>query len=441
MPQFSKPARPHHVFEPRPFISQGRVSYDVPNSIVHDRKFDTAIRGSHITEHQNRIVNDRATRDDKLIMRSKNYENVTIDIDKSSKAHALLMKERYNSLVTNGSSHSHSKHQRKRTRRIVELIQKNLMFQAEYLNKYNSLPSLSRIRRTLMKMFRSNEDDLNYTAGLIDLADWLLGVINMSNIMYADYYLSMTEEDYIDAISKTNFARYHPNGLEISWSHQYCIFSLKGTTLLLPKAYILLFHNKICDLLSIMVYTKYAQHSSLPPDADTVLLDFCYDLWELHIEYGQKFFSIAKCLEGLATAESLIEVEKWENTSFLSNIVRDIRKDTGFEYKNSFIQKTFKRADIPFRHELAALSKISGHPFVDMEEGSISLHKYTTESYNLDRDKIFQCMCYVKQSYIRNHFLREGKWPPVVPLGINICEPLRMAWLLGLDPEGNEIIR
>lgn len=303
------------------------------------------------------------------------------------------------------------------------------------------LPTLIRTRQSMIRMFRSSEEDLNYIAGLVDLADWLLGVINLSNVMYAEYFLSMSEEDYLDEVSKFNYASYKPNGMELSWSHQYCIFRLKEKSLLLPKAYILLFHNKICDLLSIMLYTKYAEHSTLPRKSYTTLLDFCYDLWDLHVEYGQKFFSIAKCLEGLASAESLVDVEQWENTTFLENIIRDIKKDTGFNYKNSFIQKAFRKADIPFRHELAALSKISGHPFVDMLEGSVSLHKYTTESYNLDNEKIFQCMCYVKQNYIRNHYLREGKWPPIHPLDINAAEPLRMAWLLGLDPEGSEIVR
>lgn len=437
----SKPARPNHFFEPRPFISQGKVAFEVPNSIVHDRKFDTAIRGSHIMEHKKRVLNETLTKDDKLILRSKNYSEVDINIDKSCKAHAYLMRERYNALVVNNSNRSHDKNQRKRVRRIVEMIEKNITFQSEYLNKHNSLPSLPRTRRALTKMFKSAGEDLNYIAGLIDLADWLLGVINLSNVMYADYYMNLSEDDYLDEVTKINFAIYRPNGLELSWSHQYCVFSLKGTNLLLPKAYILLFHNKICDLLSIIMYTKYAQQSTLPPGAYDTLLDFCFDLWDLHVEYGQKFFSIAKCLEGLATAESLIDVERWENTAFLDNIVKDIRKDTGFNYRGSFIQLTFQRADIPFRHELAALSKISGHPFVDMEEGSVSLHKYTTESYDLDNDKIFQCMCYVKQNYIRNHFLREGKWPPIMPLDVHVAEPLRMAWLLGLDPEGGEITR
>lgn len=436
---YSKPKKPAFIYEPRPFISQSKVSFESPSSIIYERKFDTAIRESQLTEHYARMLKCEPNKDDTLISRCKNYPEKYIGPDRSSTTVARLMADRFTKSQLSERLQLHDNNQPRRVSRMIQMVEKNITFQSEYLNQTNILPSLQLSRQKMKKMFKSRDADNTFITSLIDCADWLLGVINMSNLMYSDYFRNLSCEDYIEELSTSNHCAYKGADIEISWSHQLCIIKINQFVALLPKCYILLLHNKICDLLSILIYTRYASHSTLPPNSETTVMDFCYELWMLHIEYGQDFFGIAKCLEGLASAETLIDVEKWDNSEFLHRIIRDIYEATGFDYKGSTIRDMLKKADIPFRHELAALSKISGHPFVDMVEGAHKIHKHTNETYDLDYDKIYECMCYIKQNYIRNHILRENKWPPTEPIPKEAPEALRMACLRNLDPEGATI--
>nr|UCW41650.1 RNA dependent RNA polymerase [Turkana Chu-like virus] len=436
---YSKPKKPSFLFEPRPFISQTKVSMDTPSSIIFDRKFDTALRESHLQEHYQRVKENDMTTDDKLIIECQNYPKKYVGADKSSTAISRLFLDRYDKILLNGKLKTHDLSQPKRVSRVIKLAHKNIQFQTEYLNKANLLPSVTLLRKNMKHMLTSSNYDNNFLVGLIDCADWLLGVINLSNLMYSDYFKTLDEDVFVSELSKLNYSKYSGANIEISWSHHYCIVKINDYVALLPKSYILLLHNKICDLISIVIYTRYASHSTLPKNAEQTVLDFCHELWELHLEYGQQFYTISKCLEGLASAETLIDVERWDNTEFLLRINKDILTDTGFNYIQSSIRQMLKKSDIAFRHELAALSKICGHPFVDMEQGAHKIYKHTNEVYDLDYDKIYECMCYVKQNYIRNHIVREGKWPVTKPLPIHAPEGLRIAMLRNLDPEGASI--
>lgn len=412
---------------------------DTPNSIIYERKFDTAIRESHIVDHYQRVREDTLTKDDHLIKNCKNYPSRYIGPNKSCTTASRLLSDRLTKSYAGDRMKIHDTSQPRRINRIMKLVEKNLTFQSEYLNKNNVLPSIRQLRQNMKKALLTQEHDNTFITSLIDCADWLLGVINLSNLMYADYFKQLTDDEYIKELSAENFCKYKGADLEISWSHQFCIIKLNQMITLLPKSYILLLHNKICDLLSVLLYTRIASYSTLPTDAEQTVIDFCSELWDLHNDYGQDFYTIAKCLEGLASAETLIDVEEWDNSEFLSRIIRDIYDDTSFDYKTSTIRDIFRKVDIPFRHELAALSKICGHPFVDMKEGAQKIHKYTNETYELDYDKIYECMCHVKQNYIRNYILRENKWPPTEPLPKEAPEGLRMACLRNLDPEGATI--
>lgn len=96
----------------------------------------------------------------------------------------------------------------------------------------------------------------------------------------------------------------------------------------------------------------------------------------------------------------------------MAAINRDLNESTGFNYETSELKYLLRSADVAFRHELMCLSKILGHPLVDMEGGAYDLHAKVTEKYRIDMSKIEKVICYVKENYIRNHIARYGKWPP-----------------------------
>lgn len=432
----SRRQRPTDKFEPRPFASQTKVSFDIPSTIVYEKKFDTAIRGSHIEQHYSRIRQGNDTLDDRLTSSLPNYPINQQSHDVSCATHARIMLDLYNKHEMDDSMKLHNKDVPARTQRMINLAFDNLELQTYYLNHKNQLPSKQRAFKELGTIRKLETEQLSYLNCLLDYSDWLMGVINASNTMYADYYRDLGEDDYIRDLSARNSAEYKPLSLMISWSHNYCVIRHQGYAVLLPKSYILLLHNKASDLISIVLYAKLARHSSMPRNFPTLILDTCLELWQTVVDYGQDGFTICKCLEALASAEALCAVEEWENTEFLRVVTKDLYNDTGYDYKTSSLRHIWRNQSPATMHELACLSKIAGHPLVDMEGGALAIHKYTTEQYELNYDKINECTCYVKQNYVRNYVLRYGKWPSHVITSAAAPDAIKYGSLTNSDPEG-----
>ncbi|API61887.1 RNA-directed RNA polymerase [Mos8Chu0 chuvirus] len=430
------PQRPTDCFEPRPFASQTKVSFEAPSTVVYDKKFDTAIRASHVEQHYSRVKMKRKTLDDQLTTELENYPERMVNHDISSAAHARIMRDLFEKYQTNDVPKFRNPAVTKRTHRMIDLALANLELQTKHLNGKNHLPMKANVLSGLKQIAVRETMDHGYLNVLFDYADWLLGVINMSNAMYADYYRRLTPEEYVQDLRTRNRATYKMLGLTISWGHNFCVVSHSGRHVLLPKSYILLLHNKTSDLISILLYSKIAKYSSMPPDFEVKVVDTCINLWQTVIEYGQQGFTICKCLEALASAETLCITEKWDNRAFLEVVCRDLRDDTGFDYKTSELRQIWRGLGPAALHELACLSKIAGHPLVDMEGGAQTIHKYTTEQYILDYDKINECTCYVKQNYIRNYILRYGKWPSHTVISSAAPDAIKYGSLLNLDPEG-----
>nr|QHA33913.1 RdRp [Atrato Chu-like virus 1] len=428
--------RPTERFEPRPFASQTKVSFDAPSTIVYDKKFDTALRASQIEQHYKRVRSENPTLDDKLTESLENYPRQKPSDNVSCSAHARIMLSVYNLATSTDHPRLFNRKVPARTNRLINLAFDNIEIQMGYLLKNNKLPNVPTCWVDLKNIRQLEVEDLGFLNLLFDYGDWLLGVINASNAMYADYYKTLSPDEYIMDLSKRNVAHYPPLELTISWSHNFCVIKHGGISVLLPKAYILMLHNKVSDLLSILMYAKIARHSSMPTNFLDKVIDMCVELWQLVTDHGQDGFTIAKCLEAFASAETLTQVEQWNNTEFLNVVCKDLYLDTGFDYKTSNMRQIWRKDNPATMHELACLSKIAGHPLVDMEAGVQTIHKYTTEEYELNYDKINECICYTKQNYIRNFILRYGRWPKHEITSSVAANALKYGSLLNLDPEG-----
>lgn len=428
--------RPQEKFDPRPFASQTKVSFEAPSTVVYEKKFDTALRASQMEQHYDRVGMSKATVDDRLTCHLKNYPTSLVSHDVSAAAHARIMLHLFSNSESDSGPVLKNRKIPERTRHLIDLAFSNIEIQTSYLHKKNLLPSKQMTMKDFKAIRHLETQDTTYLNVLYDYADWLIGVINASNAMYADYYHRLEEKDYITDLAARNLAHYDPIDLTISWSHGFCVISHSGYNVLLPKSYILMLHNKASDLISIIQYAKLARHSSMPSNFVQLVKDVSVELWHIVVEYGQNGFSVCKCLEALASAETLCQIERWDNDEFLKVVTRDMQADTGYEYKTSTLRYLWKNQNPAVLHELACLSKIAGHPLVDIEGGVQSIHKYTTEEYILNYDKINECTCYAKQNYIRNYILRYGKWPaheissPVAP------DALKYSSLHNTDPEG-----
>lgn len=97
--------------------------------------------------------------------------------------------------------------------------------------------------------------------------------------------------------------------------------------------------------------------------------------------------------------------------------------------------------DPAIMNELGCLSKMLGHPLVDMEGGSTSIWKKANETYTLSLTRLKECECYIKESYIKTHIARYGSWPPCNITSIYAPRLLREAWLRNKDWEDPSLMR
>lgn len=138
-------------------------------------------------------------------------------------------------------------------------------------------------------------------------------------------------------------------------------------------------------------------------------------------------------------SKTLIQHKQWRNTEFLNCIRSDLLEKTGYDYNDSDLQSILISVDSPFRHELMCLSKITGHPLVEMKQGSLSLYQKTNEVFNINMKHVLSCINHIKESYIKNHILRFSKWPSTQLNSNMAAVPLMQAFVRNIDPNSRYI--
>lgn len=415
-------------------MSQNKVSFDTPSSIIYERKFDTAIRRTQLTAFFARMTNDTCTDDDKLILDSPMYNNQKI-LKTSPDCYARILQTTLKMHFT----HSSKGKQKNQLPNIIRLIHKNLQFQFGYMQQTNNLPNKP-ILVSKMKSFLNNIIIPSELINLIELAEWFNNVIEETNVMYSRTNYRLPKEIRHNLLSRKNNMTHPVLKLGVAWSGNLCLIEFEGDQYILPKPYILLIHNKLCDLVSVLVLSMYTAGTNNPIDIVSIVLDFVQELCTLMIKYQDQFFSISKTLEALCVAETLAVVEHWKNDQFLRTLDREMYDEIGFSYYNSNLRTFYTSVDAPTRHELSCLSKLIGHPLVDMVQGTIDIHKKTTEQYEVSIMHIIKTECYIKENYISMAILRDKTWPPHVIPSKAAPIALRMAALYGMDPKNYSIV-
>lgn len=236
---------------------------------------------------------------------------------------------------------------------------------------------------------------------------------------------------------KHNTAQIELLDLSITWSHNIAFYIFNRKKYITPQPYILMIHNKLADLMSVLKYAHAAAGTCYPRTAFDQTLQFIEEIVGLALEYKENFFTLIKSLEAFVTGEILIQIDSWDNYTFLRSVSQDLSDKVGFEYRGSALQQLIKRCEIPLRYEIGCLSKILGHPFVRMEEGSRVLHQKTTEQLPINSLKVVDCICHVKENYIRNHIAKYKAWPPCKITNEHAPRILVEALAQGLDPNSH----
>uniref|UniRef100_A0AAT9J9Z8 RNA-directed RNA polymerase n=1 Tax=Blattella germanica chuvirus 1 TaxID=3133478 RepID=A0AAT9J9Z8_9VIRU len=416
--------------------SQRQYMFQTPSSLVFSRKFDIALRDSYASNFFARIRENRSTTDDLLIIRSPQYvPNVTYHTGSTLNAAVLskiLNLENYEELFhTHGSPYTHN---------LYDLAKQNITMQLDYMHAKNFTPSRTNLFSSLAQWGREMKPD-HHIDQLMQYQKALSAIIEKLNAIHSPKIQSLGEKAKAEASLKVNHANIPEMRLSLTWSARLCLITYDNERYLLPRDYILLLHNKACDLLSVLLLAQGTQGVSLDPHALDITKQFILALCQLNLDYKDDFYHIARCLESLCIAETLIQCDDWVNNEFLHVLSANLQKDIGFSYMGSSLRRFFLKVSIPFRHELACLSKICGHPMVNMEAGTNELYGHVTEVLDINHIKVTECVNHAKLNFIRNYILKHKKWPPV-RFENGLPPPnLVYASLVGLDPLSSQVRR
>jgi hypothetical protein len=414
--------------------SQKQVSFETITSLVYERKFDTALRTTTITEFKHRYNHDSSSFDDKLITKSNKISNLD-DTITDSRLYTLILQQILND---SKQSQNYNPNYVRNIHRIPNIISQTVNVQWNYINSQNylfELKDLQKHRYNWLNRIELSNEILNLMVVSNDLNKIIIRMNKIKDTRFKKY----DKDQEIEEKLRINSSKIKYLNIEFVWSERILYINFKNSCYLMPISYILLIYNKINDLISILVYTLYNQDCALDKFAYYTCLEFIECLIQLHITYKDNYFTIAKTLESLCVAETLLEIESWKNKEFLISLFRELLDEVSFDYLESDLRYILRRVSTPFRHELCCLSKILGHPFVDMKVGSQDLFNKVQESVIVDLIKINECTNYIKENYIKNHILRHGKWPPVQFLHDSPPLALLHAMLQNKDPNSPDI--
>lgn len=410
--------------------------FQTPTSLVYSRKFDIALRDSYAINFFTRIRENRSTPDDQLLLRSPNYvPNVTYHTGSTLNAailNKILSIDTYEEIF-----HTHGSPV---TSNLYDLAKQNITIQLDYMHSRNYTPTKTNLFSSLVQWGRQMKPD-HHIDQLMQYQKALGIIIEQLNAIHSPTVQALSAKPKLEASLKVNHATVSELRLSFTWSSKLCLIVFDSERYLLPRDYILLLHNKACDLISVLLLAQGTQGVSMDPNALEITKQFIMTLCQLNEEHKDNFYHIARCLESLCIAETLIQCDDWVNNEFLHVLSNNLQKDIGFSYIGSALRRIYLTVSIPFRHELACLSKICGHPMVNMEAGTNELYGHVTEVLNVNHVKVTECVNHAKLNFIRNYVLKHKKWPPVRFENGLPPQNLVYASLVGLDPLSVQVRR
>lgn len=416
------------------FASQRKVLFDTPSSIIYERKFDTAIRDSFLKGLTARIEDNKLTAYDRMLLESPHLGCKIEDMQKSTTFMGKIM-------LTLLSKASYIKPTRDVYHKVInswDIARSVTTTQLKYMMRQCYLPN----KRSLAHHINGyNVKDLDTPEiyRLLDFNTWMLKIIEQSNMMYSIQVQKLGDHNKLAELMQHNHCRYDYLDLQMVWNHEIVVIIVQSTYYIVPKPCILMIQNKVSDLISIMVCISASLGGHYPNNTIDIVIGIVRELSRLQLRYKEKYYKIARVLEGLGTAETLTETEEWNNSEFLVNLCADLYQETGFDYMGSDLQMYITSCDIPLRHDIMCLSKIMGHPLVNMDKGSKKLYKNVNSQFEVNLLQIHRCVNYVKQNFIRNYIAKYSKWPACSLNSPNTPKALQMAFIYGKDPHSRFI--
>ncbi|QMP82301.1 RNA-dependent RNA polymerase, partial [dermapteran chu-related virus 142] len=308
----------------------------------------------------------------------------------------------------------------------IIMIQHDCMFQHHDPNLQHGFDTYLNTTLQSMQKYKNMRELLTATS----VFETLVKLLPNTEIMKG-------QDEDIDSFNcrRAKLCSFHIKELQmlIVWSRNTALIQWREQLYILPRIYLLMIHNKLADITSVLLLALSYPYSFFQCNAYEQTLAFIKLYLRLAVRYNQKFFEISKVLEALVIGESLAYLEGESNKTFLDTVVYGLHEACKFMYYDSSLHTFLSSCSVPFMHELSCLSKICGHPFCDIEGGACDLKKKVTEHRTISLSAVHQSVRYAKQHFIRSFIKRHGRWP-LVEIDRE-SKSLTKAMLMNKDPQ------
>lgn len=422
--------------------SQKKLLWEHPTQLVYEKKHDSALRKTLVNQLRKKILLDNGHRDpeytwdEKIIFQHLDKSEVSRCLTDSN-CYAIILDQ---ILADSAAGCLYGNRRSPDVKRMYTLAKDNIRFQHNYctsnIRMHNGRTSRLHLKKKLNDMTPTIE-----ITNLIVIANEFKNVVDKLGTVRGRLSPKKSDEQKLEYLKKHTKSTVPTLKMDMSWSRNLFVITPRGSKkYLLPASYLLMIHNKLCDLISVLTLVQYQNSVCYDDNAYNSVVELVKEMGTLSIRYSNDFANVAGALEGIIVAEILLDTEEWMNEDLLINIEHDLSV-MGYNYRTSHLRAIVKSTDIPLRYDLGCLSKIVGHPFVSMEEGAKKLHKRTTCQKNLSYAAIIWVTNKAKETFVKNYLYRNKRWPPVILEYHNPGkDALEYAMLRNLAPDHPDVV-
>nr|UEP18257.1 MAG: RNA-dependent RNA polymerase [Chuviridae sp.] len=400
--------------------------------MIYDRKFNVALRRSHGDKFKHQAALGKLSADHELLVAMARRVDPDFAPDRV-KVNVNLFPRFYRELVDNPVRFD------EKGQRIWKLVTETVNVQLGWNTErwaYRDQPHLQRRTSTAI----SNASRSAVIERLASELPSLTSLVHKVGRRVRPRRDTESKEEYLKELGKSLHAKMFRFNYTIVWSENSCLVRYRGDWYFYAKPYILLIHNKLCDILSVVVYAALTPYETYRWNLLYATTDFLEAWSDCAQELNQGFFRVSKLLEAVGIGMTLRDVEGEKNEQFLETVRKSTIEHLGMPLSFFRFYKVMDMVPIEVRHELMCLSKTMGHPFCDVEQGAMDLKKKVTAEKDLDPDCILESVRRAKEDFVRHYYRRHRKWP--------LCElapetPLRVTKVIlhNLDPFAIETLR
>ncbi|UHM27522.1 MAG: RNA-dependent RNA polymerase [Sanya Ischnura senegalensis xinmovirus 1] len=174
----------------------------------------------------------------------------------------------------------------------------------------------------------------------------------------------------------------------------------------LQAEYNVIFHTKLKDVLNINI-----------PHRTPSLLNYLDSCKELQTKLGESFFDILKCQEALIVGHIISRSIDLGCTGLkataLEGMIKVFSEIQSTKYYKLITPRINSITDEFWLLELAGLTKIFGHPTIDLESGLMTLRAHALANVPINHNLAQEIAIYFTYAFTKQFYKKQAKWPEV----------------------------